>query len=63
MLLDYYNGRTILIPGGAGFVGTALCYKLISAASPAKIYVIIRGEEEFVKPIHRAFVRLFTNET
>lgn len=48
MLLDYYNGRTILIPGGAGFVGTALCYKLITAANPAKIYVIIRGEEEFV---------------
>lgn len=48
MLLDYYHGRAILIPGGAGLVGTALCYKLISAASPAKIYVIIRGKEEFV---------------
>lgn len=61
MLLDYYNGQTILIPGGAGFVGTALCYKLISAASPAKVYILIRGEAEFVKPFHRPFVRLITN--
>ncbi|KAI5779958.1 male sterility protein-domain-containing protein [Peziza echinospora] len=46
MLLDYYNGRTILIPGGAGLVGTAICYKLVTAASPAKLYLLIRGKEE-----------------
>jgi len=45
-LLDYYRGRTILVTGGSGFVGTALCYKLVISAHPTKIYVLIRGSVE-----------------
>ena len=47
-LLDFYNGRSILILGGSGLAGTALIYKLVTCTKVAQIYVLIRGGEEYV---------------
>ncbi|KAL8292393.1 hypothetical protein RQP46_001005 [Phenoliferia psychrophenolica] len=38
------DGQTILITGGAGFVGTALLYRLVASdIKPKRVYTVIRG--------------------
>lgn len=46
-LLDYYEGRSIVIVGGSGLSGTALIYKLVTCTKISHIYVV-RGGEEYV---------------
>jgi len=48
-LLDYYDGRTLLVVGGSGLVGTAFCWKLVTCSKVKQIYVLVRGGEEYVK--------------
>ncbi|KAF8417516.1 male sterility protein-domain-containing protein [Tirmania nivea] len=45
-LLDYYDGRALLIVGGSGLVGTAICWKLVTSTNVKQIYVLVRGGEE-----------------
>ena len=47
-LLDYYDGRTLLVVGGSGLVGTAICWKLVSCTKVKQIYVLVRGGEKYV---------------
>ncbi|KAF8441116.1 male sterility protein-domain-containing protein [Terfezia claveryi] len=45
-ILDYYDGRTVLVIGGSGFLGTAICWKLVTCTKVKQIYVLVRGGEE-----------------
>lgn len=47
-LLDYYDGRAILVVGGSGLVGTVVCWKLATCSKVKQIYVLVRGGEEYV---------------
>lgn len=46
MVWDYYNGKTVFITGGTGFIGTVLLYRLLSQSSPERVYVLCRGGEQ-----------------
>lgn len=46
MIWDYYNGKTLFITGGTGFIGTALLCRLLSQSSPKRVYVLCRGGSE-----------------
>lgn len=48
MIWDYYEGKTLFVTGGTGFVGTTLLYRLLSQAKPKHIYVLCRGGQESV---------------
>ncbi|QQK39689.1 Male sterility, NAD-binding [Penicillium digitatum] len=43
MIWDYFNGKTLFITGGTGFVGTALLCRLLSQSSPKRVYVLCWG--------------------
>jgi len=47
-LLDYYEGRSIVIVGESGLSGTALTYKLVTCTKVSHIYIVVRGGEECV---------------
>lgn len=42
---DTFNGKTVFISGGTGFVGKALIEKLLRTTEVAKIYVLIRPKK------------------
>lgn len=46
MIWDYYNGKTLFITGGTGFIGTALLCRLLSQSSPKRVYVLCQGGSE-----------------
>ncbi|KAI9041305.1 uncharacterized protein KD926_006881 [Aspergillus affinis] len=43
---DFYNGKSILLTGGTGFLGSTLLYRLVSKGNCGKIYIIFRGGRE-----------------
>ncbi|CAI7621227.1 unnamed protein product [Penicillium glandicola] len=49
MIWDYYNGKTLFITGGTGFIGTALLCRLLSQSSPKRVYVLCRGGSDKAK--------------
>ncbi|OQE39356.1 hypothetical protein PENCOP_c007G07424 [Penicillium coprophilum] len=49
MIWDYYNGKTIFVTGGTGFIGTALLCRLLSQSSPRRVYVLSRGGSDKAK--------------
>ncbi|OQE17496.1 hypothetical protein PENFLA_c024G09104 [Penicillium flavigenum] len=49
MIWDYYNGKTLFITGGTGFIGTALLCRLLSQSSPKRVYVLCRGGADKAK--------------
>ncbi|CAG8939728.1 unnamed protein product [Penicillium salamii] len=46
MVWEYYNGKTVFITGGTGFIGTVLLYRLLSQSSPERVYVLCRGGQK-----------------
>lgn len=48
MIWDYYDGKTLFITGGAGFIGTTVLYRLLTQGSPKHVYVLCRGGYEYV---------------
>ncbi|KAJ5788564.1 hypothetical protein N7457_003554 [Penicillium paradoxum] len=46
MIWDYYNGKTVFVTGGTGFIGTALLCRLLSQSSPERVYALCRGGRE-----------------
>lgn len=46
MLWEYYNGKTVFITGGTGFIGTVLLYRLMTQSSPERVYVLCPGGQE-----------------
>ncbi|KAK9738269.1 Male sterility protein [Popillia japonica] len=43
---DFYNGKTVFITGGTGFMGKVLLEKLLrSCSGVAKIYLLIRPKK------------------
>ncbi|KAJ5964248.1 uncharacterized protein N7479_004124 [Penicillium vulpinum] len=49
MIWDYYDGKTLFITGGTGFIGTALLCRLLSQSSPKQVYVLCRGGSDKAK--------------
>ncbi|XP_062558330.1 fatty acyl-CoA reductase 1-like [Armigeres subalbatus] len=44
-VLDFYEGATILIVGGTGFVGKALLEKVLRCLKVKKVYLLIRSKD------------------
>lgn len=42
-MLDYYQGKTIFITGGSGFLGTALVHRIATTIEFKHIYLLQRG--------------------
>lgn len=42
----FYNGKSILVTGGSGFLGTALVHRLIMSTSFCRIFLVCRGGME-----------------
>ncbi|KAL3254519.1 hypothetical protein ABHI18_008899 [Aspergillus niger] len=42
-MLDYYQGKTIFITGGSGFLGTALVHRIATSVEFKHIYLLQRG--------------------
>ncbi|GLA58440.1 putative PKS/NRPS-like protein biosynthetic cluster [Aspergillus tubingensis] len=42
-MLDYYQGKTIFITGGSGFLGTALVHRIATTVEFKHIYLLQRG--------------------
>ncbi|KAJ5400805.1 hypothetical protein N7465_011294 [Penicillium sp. CMV-2018d] len=49
MIWDYYNGKTLFITGGTGFIGTALLCRILSQSSPKRVYVLCQGGSDKAK--------------
>ncbi|KAJ5448211.1 hypothetical protein N7445_003032 [Penicillium cf. griseofulvum] len=49
MIWDYYNGKTIFVTGGTGFIGTVLLCRLLSRSCPKQVYVLCRGGSDKAK--------------
>ncbi|KAJ6015373.1 hypothetical protein N7540_009964 [Penicillium herquei] len=43
---EYYEGRSILVTGGSGFLGTAIVHRLLTSTSVSRVYLICRGGTE-----------------
>ncbi|CAI7587776.1 unnamed protein product [Penicillium bialowiezense] len=43
---NYYEGKSILVTGGSGFLGTAVVHRLLTTTSVPRIYLICRGGVE-----------------
>ncbi|CAG7971641.1 unnamed protein product [Penicillium olsonii] len=43
---NYYEGKSILVTGGSGFLGTAIVHRLLTTTSVSRIYLICRGGTE-----------------
>ncbi|KAJ5761313.1 hypothetical protein N7520_008469 [Penicillium odoratum] len=43
---EYYDGRSVLVTGGSGFLGTAIVHRLLSRSSVCHVYLICRGGEK-----------------
>lgn len=49
---EAFQGRTVLVSGGAGFLSTVLLYRLLDPATglnPKKVYTLVRGPLAHVK--------------
>lgn len=42
----YYEGKSILVTGGSGFLGTAIVHRLLTSTSVSRIYLVCRGGSE-----------------
>ncbi|CAG8935056.1 unnamed protein product [Penicillium salamii] len=40
---NYYEGKSIMVTGGSGFLGTAIVHRLLTTTSVSRIYLICRG--------------------
>ncbi|KAJ6129958.1 hypothetical protein N7512_002738 [Penicillium capsulatum] len=49
MIWEYYDGKTVFLTGGTGFVGTTVLYRLLSQTKPQHVYVLCRGGQERAK--------------
>ncbi|KAJ5084732.1 hypothetical protein NUU61_009311 [Penicillium alfredii] len=49
MVWDFYQGKTLFVTGGTGFIGTTLLHRLLSQSSPEHVYVLCRGGAEKAK--------------
>ncbi|KAJ5287095.1 Male sterility NAD-binding [Penicillium angulare] len=42
----FYNDKTILLTGGTGFVGTSILYRILSQATPRRVFLLLRGSQQ-----------------
>ncbi|KAJ5774024.1 hypothetical protein N7457_008920, partial [Penicillium paradoxum] len=40
---DYYEGKSLFVTGGSGFLGTAIVHRLLTSTSTLRIYLLCRG--------------------
>ncbi|OQD98489.1 hypothetical protein PENSOL_c009G01747 [Penicillium solitum] len=43
---EYYEGKSILVTGGSGFLGTAIVHRLLMSTCVSRIYLVCRGGNE-----------------
>ncbi|KAJ5761303.1 male sterility domain containing protein [Penicillium odoratum] len=43
---EYFSGKSVLITGGSGFLGTAITYRLLDRSSVCHVYILCRGGVE-----------------